>query len=291
MALDWTQWVFNPDWMRKLDKLALYRFGQPGLAEEASTYVIERLSADDWAMCHSYSGRAKPETYLTTLTQNLLEEFARKRFGRPRPPEWLKREGELWVRLWKMVCLERQDIPAVIDKLCQNLERQQALVKHAITTIKARLPWCGDSAREIPADCLCKTEADPYPEIIDRDIEQQLDDHEWEEALQLLFSGLLNSEMLNTDESVSEDRPSNTLSPPQPNRDQIERLRSLLALTNEEQLLLKLVYQEGLKLKAIATALNIPSYQPGRLLKGIHQRIREALRACDMDFEGLNFHD
>jgi hypothetical protein len=291
MALDWTQWVFNPEWMRKLDTLALHRFGQPGLAEEASTYVIERLSADNWAMCHSYSGRAKPQTYLNALSQNLLEEFARKRFGRPRPPEWLKREGELWVRLWKMVCLERQDVPSVIDKLCQSLERQQALVKHAITTIKARLPWCGDSAREIPTECLCKTEEDPYPEIIDRDIEQQLDAHEWEEALQLLFSSLLNSEMLNADESVSVGRPSNTLNPPQPNRDQVERLRSLLALTSEEQLLLKLVYQEGLKLKAVATALNMPNYQPGRLLKGVHQRIREALSACEIDFEGLNFHD
>jgi len=287
MDLDWTQWVFTPDWMRKLDKLALYRFGQPGLAEEASTYVIERLSANDWAMCHHYSGRAKPETYLTTLSQNLLEEFSRKRFGRPRPPEWLKREGELWVHLWKMLCLERQAAPSVLDKLCNHQDRQPALIKHAMTTIKARLPWCGDSTREIPAACLCQPEEDPRPEIIDRDLEQQLDDDQWEDALQLLFTGLLSAQV-----STSEPRPSNKNS--ETSRQLIQQaaqLRSRLVLSSEERLLLKLVYQEGLKMKAVATALNLPSYQPGRLLKGIHSRIREALVACDITLEELNFHD
>ncbi|MFL0797280.1 MAG: hypothetical protein K6L73_07295 [Cellvibrionaceae bacterium] len=277
-AIDWQAMVFDPAWMAFLDRLALRRFSQPGLAEEASTHVIQRLSEDNWAMCQQYSGQAKPETYLQTLTQNLLEEFSRKRFGRPRPPEWLKREGDLWVRLWKMVCLERQAVPTVIDKLHNEIERSRELLQQAITTIKSRLPWCGSSNREIPADSLCTTEEDPNPELIDQDLETQLDQHNWEGALHLLFELLL-----------SEDCPSESIR--EELNHKLDTLRASLKLDAQERLLLKMAYQEGLKMNVIADALNMPRYQPGRLLKGIHGRIQKALIDAGINSEGLTFHD
>jgi len=84
--VDWKSLVFESGWMQKLDQLAAKRFGAGGLAEEAGNYVIEQLSNDNWASLTSFKGQCKPETYLHTVTNNYLEEFSRKRFGRPRPP-------------------------------------------------------------------------------------------------------------------------------------------------------------------------------------------------------------
>ena len=149
--IDWHTIILQPQWLTRLERQAFKRFSQQGLAEEACSYVLEKLSQNHWASCQQYTGKAKPETFLYTLVGNLLEEFARKRFGRPRPPQWLQREGDLWVKLWKMVCLERQLIPIVVEQFAQQSERATEFVHSIIRTIKARLPWCGSSNREIPA--------------------------------------------------------------------------------------------------------------------------------------------
>jgi len=291
MATDWPVIIFQPRWMQRLDQLALRRFSQPGLAEEASGYVIEQLSLDDWAACKQYSGRAKPETYLLTLCHNLLEEFSRKRFGRPRPPEWLKREGDLWVRVWKMVCMERQLLPSVTDQLSLAGQRSTDTIVQIARVIKARLPWCGSSAREIPTDCLCHSDDEDSTEFeqTDASTEQKLNHQQLEESLTLINQWLLlpdsPSNKATDINNHIKDRP--TLASPE----QWQQLRYSLALTSEERLLLKLVYQEGLKLNAVARALNMPSYQPGRLLKALHTRIRQALVDADINFTNNTFEE
>ncbi|MAZ89292.1 MAG: hypothetical protein CL693_16805 [Cellvibrionaceae bacterium] len=291
--IDWAALVFEPAWLQQLDRLALKRFAQQGLAEEASSHVIHRLSEDNWAACQHYGGRAKPNTYLLTLTHNFLEEFSRQRFGRPRPPEWLKREGELWVRIWKMICLERQLVASVIDNLTYNDRRDTGFVQSIIRTIKARLPWCGSSAREIPAECfdcgIDGTEApdSSHPGISDQSTESRLQQHEWEEALLLLAEHLLSEDSAKQ-ASTDANCPSNSsMNMPSPNQEQLAQLRQQMNLEPQERLLLKMVYQQGLKLNLVAKSLNMPSYQPGRLLKGIHQRIAEALRQANIHFDAL----
>ncbi len=286
--IDWAALVFEPAWLQQLDRLALKRFTQQGLAEEASSHVIHRLSENSWSACQQFSGRAKPNTYLLTLTHNFLEEFSRQRFGRPRPPEWLKREGELWVRIWKMVCLERQLATSVIDGLTHNDQRDPGFVRSIIRTIKGRLPWCGSSAREIPAECFdCGINGAGETDISDHSTETRLQQHQWEEALLLLSQHLL-SESSAQEASADGDCPSNShMSPKAPDQQQLAHFRELVNLAPQERLLLKMVYQQGLKLNLVAKSLNMPSYQPGRLLKAIHQRIADALEQANIHFDAL----
>lgn len=280
--IHWPELILSPGWLAKLDHLARTRFGQPGLAEEASTYVIDRLSEDDWARCRTYSGQARAETFAQVLAVNLLEEFARKRFGRPRPPTWLQREGELWVRLWKMVCLERQLVPSVIDRLCAGTQREPSFVRRAITVIKARLPWCGDSTREIPAACLiADAEEEEQPEQAAHSIEQRLDREQWEDALLVIHRLLVFAQSPSSQNGNNEDT-SLTMQP-----DTAQQLQQRLNLSDEERLLLKMVYQDGLKLNLVARAMNLPPYQPGRLLNRLHQRIRRTLEDCGVRLDEL----
>ena len=277
MDVDWACLVLQPQWLQRLDKLALKRFTQQGLAEEASTYVLDKLSADNWACCQQYAGNAKAETYVLTLTTHLLEEFSRKRFGRVRPPEWLKREGELWIRTWKMICMERQATASVIDQLTNSAIRSTEFVQGMITTIKARLPWCGQSAREIPAneDTHVDNPADRSPSDSRQTLETALDHDQMEDAL-LLVHQLLLSDDCPSEQNEDTHNMHYTA-------EQWQQLREHLSLDEEERLLLKMVYQQGLKLKVVAGALNMPDYQPGRLLKAIHQRIRDSLQAAKIE--------
>ncbi|MBB3168033.1 hypothetical protein [Simiduia aestuariiviva] len=276
---DWASLVFDPTFLARVDKLALKRFGQPGLAEEAASFVLEGLSQNQWAACTHYSGRAKPLTYLLTLVNNLLEAFSRQRFGRPRPPEWLKREGDLWVQLWAKVCLERQLIPSVID--AYSSLREPDFIRDIIRTIKARLPWCGESQREIPADCFqCGTEDPHSPDIEDASIAQRLD----EQALEVTLAHL-HAVFFSADCPSDANMTNANIDPTTPRNANWQALRAQLDLTAQEHLLLKLVHQEGVKLNQVAKILAMPSYQPGRLLKALYARIAGALAACNITID------
>ena len=87
-AQQWQVRVLSEAWLSKIDVKASKRFSQKGLAEEAAAYVLDYLSADNWARCRQYSGKASIEGYLNRLVSNALEDFSRKRFSRPRPPTW-----------------------------------------------------------------------------------------------------------------------------------------------------------------------------------------------------------
>ncbi|MGX5174002.1 hypothetical protein ACUR5C_08275 [Aliikangiella sp. IMCC44653] len=299
MTVDWHSIILSETWLSRLEIQATKRFGQAGLAEEATTHVLEQLARNDWVKCHSYTGKAKPETFLYTLTNNLLEEFARNRFGRPRPPEWLKREGDLWVSVWKMVCLERQLVESVIDRLVYQGNRQRDLISAVIKTIKAKLPWCGSSHREIPESMICgygngnrndegeiESNAD-YGETVS--LEQQLDQSQLDESLLLmsqLFSFLTCPSNANR-QGNSDTKGHEHLNSLSISQQQLDRLYQSIQLTDEEQLLLKMVYQEGLKMNVIAKSLSMPSYQPGRLLKGILKRIEQALNDIGLPMESI----
>jgi len=279
--IDWQAIIFSPDWMEKLDKLALRRFGEGGLAEEASSYVIECLSKNNWQALTGFKGNAKPETYLHTLTSNYIEEFSRKRFGRPRPPEWLKRQGEFWVTIWKLICMERQIAQTVIDRF--NDLRDSHYIKDVIRTIKARIPWCGSGTKEVSTHSL-EQNNDESPNL-----DNLLTDHSSPDALiddahgtelLLLLNCLLNgSDSLESAlDSSSEIYESLTK--------KFNTFSQKIELSTEETLILKMVYQDGLKKSAVAKSLGMQAHLPGRILKRAFNKIESA-----MDHAGFNIDD
>ena len=276
--IDWPSIVFSQTWLKKLNVLASNRFNIGITSESSVTFVIENLSENNWARLNSFTGGAKPETYLHSICTNLLEEFARKQFGRPRPPVWLKNEGETWIKIWKMVCLERQQVGRIIDVLCFNEKRSPDFVHGVIKTIKARLPWCGVKSCAIPVDHLddCQSESMTLTENLT--IEGTLDKRELEDKLNLVAELLDNLGC-----------PSNSLvaSVQTGIPAKVSFLKSELSFTEEEILVVKMAYQEGLKLNIIADALSMPRYQPGRLLKKVFKMLFEALNASDIETDGL----
>jgi RNA polymerase sigma factor (sigma-70 family) len=283
--VDWKSLVFESDWLQKLDQLAARRFSAGGLAEEASSYVIEQLSKDDWSKLASFKGNCKPETFLHTVTANYLEEFSRKRFGRPRPPEWLKRQGDLWVQVWKLVCLERQLVQSVIDHLsCKSL-REPNFIQHIIVTVKAKMPWCGESNREIMLDKHDDADSDYDPTNLIAH-KQTPDNELTEESFSDLL--LIISSLFADDEEADCFADRSQASANEFSRNHFQALQALkqkIELTDEERLLLRMVFQDGMKKSAVAKSLGMQEHLPGRILKRVLVRINLVFQEVGIDMD------
>ena len=287
MDINWQSVVFDSGWLEKCDRLAEKRFGQGGLAEEAASYVIEQISADSWSKLQSFKGQSKPETYLYTLTGNFLEEFARKRFGRPRPPEWLKRQGDLWIQVWKLICLERQMVQSVVDRLTYQACREIQFIRNMITTIKAKIPTCGESTREISMqNTSTENEGDDITDLIaDNNTPDDTLSNAYYSEILLMIASLFNDKITsstfnNLSLKAANDYTENHLLP-------LNELRDKIELTDEERLLLKMVYQDGLKKSIVAKSLGMQAHMPGRIIKSTLDRISTAMQELGINIDEI----
>jgi hypothetical protein len=287
--IDWQSLVFQSGWLQKLDKLAAKRFGEGGLAEEAGTYVVDKLSADNWKCLATFKGQCKPESYLHTVTSNYLEAFSRHRFGRLRPPQWLKRQGSLWIQIWKMICLERQLVQSVIENLCSHGSRETLIVKEAIRTIKAKLPWCGgESHREITQSSI-ESDQDNYlnSESIELNHSPEVDITEstYVETL-LLISSLMNDD---PHEAMFGDRASKLANHYlQSNKLKFEQLQQKINMTDEEKIILRMFFQDGLNKSLIAKSLGLQEHIPGRVIKKILSNIASVLNELKININEIS---
>ena len=280
-TVDWQSLVFEPAWMERLDHLAARRFGSGGLAEEASAYVIDKLSESEWAALKSYKGQSSPQSYLHTLAGNFIEEFSRKRFGRPRPPEWVKREGELWTRVWKWVCLERRLPQAVVDLCCDG--DLPAMIRKIIQTLKARIPWCGESAREIASNPIADDDGELSPEQLIPEYmtpESSIESEHFRDSM-LMLSTLLQDEITPATIDKAATRAQAILDAPDTKK--IGGLGDRLQLSDLEWVLLRMVYQDGVKLKAAAGYLGLKAHEPGRIMKQTLDKVADAMAELGVD--------
>lgn len=262
--ISWPDIIFHPDWMRRLDRMAGRRFPDPVTAEEASTFILDQLSHNNWQRCDSFNGSSQPETWLFSVAANLLEEFARKRFGRARPPAWLQQQGELWVTIWHFLCLERHMAESIIDRLSHDGSREPNLLHNIIRTIRARLPWCGASHTPIPTEFITE----------DGSTVNLLDQHLHSPAPLEAMTADLREQVLATLHVLA--GLDDTSAPLSDSLAGLAALRQQLQLEDDERLLLKLHFQEGLSGQAIARLLGVPNHQPGRQIRRLLDRIRHA---------------
>jgi DNA-directed RNA polymerase specialized sigma24 family protein len=283
---DWPEVVFDPDFMAAISKLADKRFGSGSLAEEASTHVIEYLSANDWEKCQSYQGKSQPKTFLFTLSHNALEEFSRKRFGRPRPPTWLQELGELWIKLWRSLCLERQPLPTLIDRYSQKEFREPDSVAQAARVIKARIPTCGQSSRDSElSDDIDRLSDATQAEQADACSETPDFENPFYAELLMMVKAVCNSSTGTQDFSQEAAGKYDGIAAQQQSR--FDALRAALKLNDQEKIMLRMIYVEGLSKSATSKAMGLPAHQAGRLVNDALERISQAIKHCGVELDGL----
>ena len=278
MSTNWPALVFSESFMTALNKHAGKKIvGDDTTREEAVTYIIEKLSEDDWRRCKVHKGNSSPKTFLYILSESLLIEHTRKKFGRVRPPEWLKREGAFWIKIWQEVCLNRLHEQTIIDRHCfdqgNNVEvKEPYTVKNIIRTIKAKLPWCGVSNIPESMDDEANTNKGYLQE--GGTISDELRRESYDEFLQL-------AQLMLSDNSSTIDQHDNQ----NVTSKRICALVESLGVSNEQQLMLRMHYVDGLSHSAIARALGVEKHIPVRQNKKVLKRLQEALSHHRLELE------
>lgn len=251
--MDWRSLLFDSTRgvFKHLDALARRRFPtDPALAEEAFNVVLEVLSRDDWARLARFDGRGSAEGYLVRTFSHALEDFARQRFGRPRPPATIARRGGVWLRIYQQLIMERQLEPSVADALAADTDWPAADIAAAIREVKALCRSAAHSASFVPLEddldpnAIPEATVDPPPEP-ERQLQRSLRER--------VVYGL--SRLFDATSAAAGD---------------VQRVE----VDAEDRVLIRLLYAEGLSLAASARLLGRAEHEVRRR----HQRLLKTLR-------------
>ena len=127
-----------------INRLAVRRFGSAPLAEEAALFVMDSLAEKSWQRLQGHTGKGSFKSYLASLSWRLLEDFSRKRFGRVRPPLWIRKLGGIWPLLFSLLCLERLSLSEAVESASsRHPARDMEGIEDAALPLLGRLPQCG----------------------------------------------------------------------------------------------------------------------------------------------------
>ena len=262
--------ALTPEWMAKYHAIACRRFGNEGLAEEAVTSAIESLSANDWSALSKYNQRSSPDTYLITVFNNALEDFSRRRFGRVRPPVWLKRLGGVWVKIFQMLCLEREDPESIVARLTGSLRStlDAEQIHCSISQIRGRIPDCGayrmeETTNEEGLLDTYSTNGSEFSATPDASLEGK----DQATILSVLADLLGKVDVMTVDEQFK-DRLLHV---------EIKAAIISAKLNDDDRLVLKLVFQEGYGVAEVARLQKIPDHHVRRRLQKVLKRMKKAL--------------
>lgn len=292
-----------------IDKIAAKRFSRPAEAEEAATFVLDKLSENGWKRCVNYKGNAQPQTYLVRLTQNLLEDFSRKKYGRPRPPTWLQESGNTWVQLWTELCKEGRSQQELILRFVQR-GHEHDWIKGTIKVIKARIPNCGQKVFEAESYDSITSNINPYNDEGDTDggshtsyghgdyvstVENNfIEAHKETSYVQ---QGMAEDELLQMVYCIADVMPNADMfddkniaslnSSPIQKSVALANLGQALMFKDLERTVLKMRFKDGLSTSAVAKALQLKAYNVTKIETACLKRIRDAAIAVGLDFESL----
>lgn len=248
----------------KINAMAERRFGGGPLAEEAALAVLDGLEADNWQRVSAFQGQASFTTFLLAMSARLLEDFARKRFGRVRPPLWVKSFGGIWEKLFQALCLERLPVADAVEVVFQRqFTARQAEIETAAYQLLARIPDCGMArGLEVGFD----EEGFPDDSRAENSPQRSAEFREQKELFAAVFQLVLGHD---------DGEAGNTL---------LRRYVALkISLTAEEKLLLKLCYQDGLSVPEAGKMLGMNRFQVHGRMRRLLGRLSEAFARSGLD--------
>jgi DNA-directed RNA polymerase specialized sigma24 family protein len=241
-----------------INRMAGRRFQQADLAEEAALFVMDGLAWDDWSRLRAFTGRSTLATYIGALTLRLLEDFARARFGRVKPPLWVRRLGGLWMTLFRLLCLERFSPDEAVAIIANHQPAQIRAAEEAAYHILGELPTCGEHRGE-------QTEFNEETGLPDSEEEcsaqeQQLEEEERRQLFAILGRFLFDDTAAGGDPRL------------------LERVAAAgISLESKERLLLKLCYRDGVAVAEAGRMLGWNRHQVHGRLRRLLERLRQDL--------------
>lgn len=247
------QWQF-------LNRLAERRFpNDDSMAQGALLFVLEKLETDQWKRIRAWEGQGAFHTFLAVLTARLMTDYSRSKYGHHRTPTWINRKNDTaWTKAYKLIVFQNYSRLDAIEILSISYRgRERWYFEDMVASILANN---NRPARAIESQV-------PIEAVEDTSCNFQAP----EEASSISEKSLLEAVI----EYLSNDKG------PQDNENhEIQRLLSLLnielSMSEEDKLLLKMRYCDGMTISAITKSLNLK----GDIYKRINKLIRHLTNAC-----------
>lgn len=251
--------IFEEKCWEHIKKLFTRRFPKDeNLSLEASQYVLAKLEENDWKRVRACQGR-NMEAFLTTVVSRLLSDFWKGKFGQLRPNTWLKKQTDpIYQTTYRLLVSRhlRQDIIEILST--SDPKREKWFLIEVVNLVMKNCPMPLEHQ-----NCPLPEEESTHEDGNDVSVVQlshffspqkQLELQEQEVILRFLQKLLQNTADLSDDET-----------------DKLWKwLNQSIHLNEEDALLLRMRYQNGLTTRAIAQALGghlTPSQVDKRLKK------------------------
>jgi RNA polymerase sigma factor (sigma-70 family) len=250
----------------KINKWAQERFRDSNLALEAADYVLEKLQEESWGRVQQYRGTGSFLAFLRVTAKNLLEEFARKKFGRVRIPSWVKSQGSLAVRIFKLLCWEHLSRTDVVEVLRNEVPGDQDIqsINQTISNIFSRKLDCGNPTE--PTESLSLNEA---PEVSVTPEPHILSPTEQGDIINAVYE-LVTGSGENKDPTL------------EPVAQALANLKERLMLSEQDKLLLRMVYEDGMKVSKAGQCLGLSVTTVHNRMRALRRELVEAFDAAGM---------
>ena len=125
----------------------------PEIAEEALSYVSEKILIDNKKCLQDYDPDRNATVYFCFIIRRIIRDFRLQKWGRFRPPKsLLKQPNFLLVLVYKLLCWEKRSEEAVVEQL-MNSGRDPDLIEEAIWIIRDTYKNCENPKfQEIPIE-------------------------------------------------------------------------------------------------------------------------------------------
>jgi DNA-directed RNA polymerase specialized sigma subunit len=244
-----------------LTSLARKRFPNDNdLGDQALSYVLDKLEEDDWQRVRGWDGCGSFATFVAVLASRLMTDFVRSRFGYHRPPTWLQEKKDVvWKKAYKLYAVDKYERREAIEVLHSNFsEMTRIKIEEIVNTVYSK---CTKQARfsegNIGIDQIVESSSmdNTMPENIEINNKQ---------LIEVLVEFIQSSE--DTIETIADDSVKGLLN----------HLQSHISMSDEDRLLLRLRFCEGLQIKEITQMLHID----GNPYKRINRLIDDLRNAC-----------
>lgn len=246
-----------------LDRLSQRRFPlSENLAHEGLLFILEQLEKDDWHRIRTWQGLGNFSTYLTTLSARLLTDFQRKKCGHIRLPSWIRGKNDpAWLCAYQWLIVDNLSRQEATHRLQRSYPEKEAWFIGEI--IRAVLARCDARPRHIEADFELDAAMECESPTLAPDAELEYTDEDLSAVLWQLLQ-----------DNTPPDSPAFHRI-----RDMISQLEPHLNLNQEDRLLLRLRFVDGLNMKKIAQHMQLkedPYKRLHKILKGLRQSFQMA---------------
>jgi len=109
--------LISSDILGRIEAICKRHFSNENDQNESYIFIIDSLKADDFKRLRAYKGQSKLTTYLYSLINALIIDFRRKKYGRRRIPAGVARLGTWAEAVYRLVCWQKFSFDDAYDFL------------------------------------------------------------------------------------------------------------------------------------------------------------------------------